>query len=88
MVAAGEILTRDARERNVPLLPIDSEHNAIHQCMRVGTAAEVKQIWLTASGGPFRQAPLEVFADITPEQALKHPTWVMGQRITSTQPQC
>jgi len=82
MVAAGEILTRDARERNVPLLPIDSEHNAIHQCMRVGTAAEVKQIWLTASGGPFRQAPLEVFADITPEQALKHPTWVMGQRIT------
>ena len=82
MVAAGEILTRDARERNVPLLPIDSEHNAIHQCMRVGTAAEVKQIWLTASGGPFRQTPLADFARITPEQALKHPTWVMGQRIT------
>jgi len=82
MVAAGEILTRDARERGVPLLPIDSEHNAIHQCMRVGTAAEVKQIWLTASGGPFRQTPLEAFANITPEQALKHPTWVMGQRIT------
>ena len=54
MVAAGEILTRDARERNVPLLPIDSEHNAVHQCMRVGRAAEVKQVWLTASGGPFR----------------------------------
>jgi 1-deoxy-D-xylulose-5-phosphate reductoisomerase len=82
MVAAGEILTRAAREKNVPLLPIDSEHNAVHQCMRVGTAAEVKQIWLTASGGPFRQLPLEKFADITPEQALKHPTWVMGQRIT------
>jgi 1-deoxy-D-xylulose-5-phosphate reductoisomerase len=82
MVAAGEILTRDARARNVPLLPIDSEHNAIHQCMRVGTAAEVKQIWLTASGGPFRRLPLEQFASITPEQALKHPTWVMGQRIT------
>ena len=82
MVAAGEILTRAARERNVPLLPIDSEHNAVHQCMRVGTAAEVKQIWLTASGGPFRQLPLEKFSDITPEQALKHPTWVMGQRIT------
>jgi 1-deoxy-D-xylulose-5-phosphate reductoisomerase len=82
MVAAGEILTRDARERNVPLLPIDSEHNAVHQCMRVGTATEVKQVWLTASGGPFRQLPLEQFAGITPEQALKHPTWVMGQRIT------
>jgi 1-deoxy-D-xylulose-5-phosphate reductoisomerase len=82
MVAAGEILTRDARERNVPLLPIDSEHNAIHQCMRVGTAAEVKQIWLTASGGPFRQTPLADFARISPEQALKHPTWVMGRRIT------
>jgi 1-deoxy-D-xylulose-5-phosphate reductoisomerase len=82
MVAAGEILTAAARERNVPLLPIDSEHNAVHQCMRVGTAAEVKQVWLTASGGPFRQLPLEQFAGITPEQALKHPTWVMGQRIT------
>jgi 1-deoxy-D-xylulose-5-phosphate reductoisomerase len=82
MVAAGEILTRDARERNVPLLPIDSEHNAIHQCMRVGQPSEVKQIWLTASGGPFRQLPIERFAGITPEQALKHPTWVMGQRIT------
>jgi len=64
------------------LLPIDSEHNAVHQCMRVGTAAEVKQVWLTASGGPFRQWPLDQFAGITPEQALKHPTWVMGQRIT------
>jgi len=82
MVAAGEILTRDARLRNVPLLPIDSEHNAIHQCLRVGERNEVKQIWLTASGGPFRQLPLEDFAKITPEQALKHPTWVMGQRIT------
>ena len=55
MVAAGEILTAAARERNVPILPIDSEHNAVHQCMRVGTHAEVKTIWLTASGGPFRQ---------------------------------
>ncbi len=82
MVAAGEILTAAARERNVPLLPIDSEHNAVHQCMRVGTAAEVKFVWLTASGGPFRQLPLEAFAGITPAQALKHPTWVMGRRIT------
>jgi 1-deoxy-D-xylulose-5-phosphate reductoisomerase len=82
MVAAGEILTQAARERNVPILPIDSEHNAVHQCMRVGRHSEVKTIWLTASGGPFRQLPLEKFEDITPEQALKHPTWVMGRRIT------
>jgi 1-deoxy-D-xylulose-5-phosphate reductoisomerase len=82
MVAAGEILTRAARERNVPILPIDSEHNAVHQCLRVGERREVKTIWLTASGGPFRQLPLEQFANITPQQALKHPTWVMGRRIT------
>jgi 1-deoxy-D-xylulose-5-phosphate reductoisomerase len=82
MVAAGEILTAAARERNVPILPIDSEHNAVHQCMRVGSHAEVKTIWLTASGGPFRNTPLAEFAGITPEQALKHPTWVMGRRIT------
>jgi 1-deoxy-D-xylulose-5-phosphate reductoisomerase len=82
MVAAGEILTRAARERNVPILPIDSEHNAVHQCLRVGAHREVKAIWLTASGGPFRTLPLEDFARITPEQALKHPTWVMGRRIT------
>ncbi len=82
MVAAGEILTAAARKRNVPILPIDSEHNAVHQCMRVGAHGEVKTIWLTASGGPFRNTPLEDFAHITPAQALKHPTWVMGQRIT------
>lgn len=82
MVAAGEILTAAARARNVPILPIDSEHNAVHQCLRVGAHKEVKFIWLTASGGPFRQTPLEAFASITPEQALKHPTWVMGRRIT------
>jgi 1-deoxy-D-xylulose-5-phosphate reductoisomerase len=82
MVAAGEILTAAARERNVPILPIDSEHNAVHQCLRVGAHAEVKTIWLTASGGPFRKLPLDQFASITPEQALKHPTWVMGRRIT------
>ncbi|MFY9856109.1 MAG: 1-deoxy-D-xylulose-5-phosphate reductoisomerase [Terracidiphilus sp.] len=82
MVAAGEILTAAARERNVPILPIDSEHNAVHQCLRVGAHREVKTIWLTASGGPFRKLPLDQFASITPEQALKHPTWVMGRRIT------
>ena len=82
MVAAGELITTAAKKHNVALLPIDSEHNAIHQCMRGGTADEVKQIWLTASGGPFRNTPLADFEHITPAQALKHPTWVMGQRIT------
>lgn len=82
LVAAGDLILEAARERGVALLPIDSEHNAIHQCLRGGTAEEVKQIWLTASGGPFRNTPLSEFENITPAQALKHPTWVMGQRIT------
>lgn len=82
MVAAGEILTAAAREKNIPLLPIDSEHNAIHQCMRAGEKREVRRLWLTASGGPFRNLPMHDFANITVEQALKHPTWVMGRRIT------
>jgi 1-deoxy-D-xylulose-5-phosphate reductoisomerase len=82
LVAAGELILAAARRHNVALLPIDSEHNAVHQCMRGGTAAEVRQIWLTASGGPFRETPLAEFEHITPAQALKHPTWVMGQRIT------
>jgi 1-deoxy-D-xylulose-5-phosphate reductoisomerase len=82
LVAAGDLILAAARERGVDLLPIDSEHNAIHQCLRGGAASEVKQIWLTASGGPFRNTPLAEFEHITPAQALKHPTWVMGQRIT------
>ncbi len=82
LVAAGDLILAAAREHNVDLLPIDSEHNAIHQCLRGGAANEVKQIWLTASGGPFRNTPLADFQHITPAQALKHPTWVMGQRIT------
>lgn len=82
LVAAGEILTAEAQKRKVMLLPIDSEHNAIHQCMRGGKLQEVRSIWLTASGGPFRDTPLNQFANITVEQALKHPTWVMGRRIT------
>jgi 1-deoxy-D-xylulose-5-phosphate reductoisomerase len=82
LVAAGELIIAAAKKHSVALLPIDSEHNAVHQCMRGGTPAEVKQIWLTASGGPFRNTPLADFEHITPAQALKHPTWVMGQRIT------
>jgi 1-deoxy-D-xylulose-5-phosphate reductoisomerase len=82
LVAAGELILAAARKHNVALLPIDSEHNAVHQCLRGGRAAEVKQIWLTASGGPFRNTPAAEFEHITPAQALKHPTWVMGRRIT------
>ncbi len=82
LVAAGDLILAAARQHGAVLLPIDSEHNAVHQCLRGGEANEVKQIWLTASGGPFRNTPLADFARITPAQALKHPTWTMGQRIT------
>ena len=82
LVAAGDLILAAARKHSVALLPIDSEHNAVHQCLRGGTPAEVRQIWLTASGGPFRNTPLAEFDRITPAQALKHPTWVMGRRIT------
>src|SRR5689334_5770541 len=82
LVAAGELITAEARKRNVPLLPIDSEHNAVHQCMRGGRMEEVDRVWLTASGGPFLKTPAEEFSSITVEQALNHPTWKMGRRIT------
>jgi 1-deoxy-D-xylulose-5-phosphate reductoisomerase len=82
MVAAGELITREARKQGKPLLPIDSEHNAVHQCLRGGRMQEVEQVWLTASGGPFLNTPKASFEYITVEQALNHPTWKMGQRIT------
>jgi 1-deoxy-D-xylulose-5-phosphate reductoisomerase len=82
LVAAGELITAEARKQGVPLLPIDSEHNAVHQCMRGGRMEEVDRIWLTASGGPFLKTPAEEFSSITVEQALNHPTWKMGKRIT------
>ena len=82
MVAAGEIITAEARRQGKPLLPIDSEHNAIHQCMRGGRLNEVERVWLTASGGPFLNTPKSEFEKITVEQALNHPTWKMGRRIT------
>lgn len=82
LVVAGEIITAEARKNNVPLLPIDSEHNAVHQCMRCGTLNEVDRVWLTASGGPFLHTPANEFASITVQQALNHPTWKMGRRIT------
>ena len=82
LVAAGDLITAEARRQGKPLLPIDSEHNAIHQCMRGGRRNEVHRVWLTASGGPFLHTPASEFANITVEQALNHPTWKMGKRIT------
>jgi 1-deoxy-D-xylulose-5-phosphate reductoisomerase len=82
LVAAGELITAEARKQGKPLLPIDSEHNAVHQCLRGGRMDEVERIWLTASGGPFLNTPAAEFASITVEQALNHPTWKMGRRIT------
>jgi 1-deoxy-D-xylulose-5-phosphate reductoisomerase len=82
LVAAGELITAEARRQGKPLLPIDSEHNAVHQCLRGGRMEEVDRIWLTASGGPFLNTPRAEFDSITVEQALNHPTWKMGRRIT------
>jgi 1-deoxy-D-xylulose-5-phosphate reductoisomerase len=82
LVAAGELITAEAQKQGTPLLPIDSEHNAVHQCLRGGRMDEVERIWLTASGGPFLQTPQAEFASITVQQALNHPTWKMGKRIT------
>jgi len=82
LVAAGELVMAAAHQANVELLPVDSEHNAIHQCLRAGQKNEVKRLVLTASGGPFRKTPLAEMARATPEQALAHPNWRMGRRIT------
>jgi 1-deoxy-D-xylulose-5-phosphate reductoisomerase len=82
LVAAGELITAEARKQGKPLLPIDSEHNAVHQCLRGGRMNEVERVWLTASGGPFLHTPKSDFERITVEQALNHPTWKMGRRIT------
>jgi 1-deoxy-D-xylulose-5-phosphate reductoisomerase len=82
LVAAGELITAEAKRQGNPLLPIDSEHNAVHQCLRGGRMHEVERIWLTASGGPFLHTPKAQLSSITVEQALQHPTWKMGRRIT------
>src|SRR5271169_1825810 len=82
LVVAGELITAEARKQGKALLPIDSEHNAVHQCLRGGRMEEVERIWLTASGGPFLNTPRSEFSSITVEQALNHPTWKMGKRIT------
>jgi 1-deoxy-D-xylulose-5-phosphate reductoisomerase len=82
LVAAGELVMAAAKKAGRELLPVDSEHNAVHQCLRGGKWAEVRRLVLTASGGPFRKTALTDFDSITPEQALAHPNWRMGNRIT------
>ncbi|HXW18172.1 MAG TPA: 1-deoxy-D-xylulose-5-phosphate reductoisomerase [Candidatus Acidoferrales bacterium] len=82
LVAAGELVTSAAVKRHVSIVPVDSEHNAIHQCLRAGERREVKRLVLTASGGPFRKTPISKLKRVTPRQALAHPNWKMGQRIT------
>ena len=82
MVMAGELMMSKAREKRVEILPVDSEHNAIHQCLRGGRRSELRRLILTASGGPFRDTPKEKFRSVTREEALNHPTWRMGRKIT------
>jgi 1-deoxy-D-xylulose-5-phosphate reductoisomerase len=82
LVMAGEIVMREARENGVNVLPVDSEHNAIFQCLEGKNSSDIRRIILTASGGPFRETPRADFKSITPERALKHPTWNMGPKIT------
>lgn len=82
LVMAGEIVMAEARKHRVRVLAVDSEHSAIFQCLEDKPPGSVRRLWLTASGGPFRSKPREEFADITVECALKHPSWVMGKKIT------
>jgi 1-deoxy-D-xylulose-5-phosphate reductoisomerase len=82
LVMAGELMTAAAKQSGAELLPVDSEHNAIHQCLRGEKLNEVRRIILTASGGPFRTMAREDFERITVKDALKHPTWQMGPKIT------
>ncbi|MDQ6630557.1 MAG: 1-deoxy-D-xylulose-5-phosphate reductoisomerase [Verrucomicrobiota bacterium] len=82
LVMAGEIVMNEARKYGVKVLAVDSEHSAIFQCLDGKRSDSVRNLWLTASGGPFRQTPKEDFPNITVERALKHPSWVMGKKIT------
>src|SRR5260221_12832513 len=82
LVMAGEIIMREAEKHGVRVLPVDSEHSAIFQCLDGKPASSIRRLWLTASGGPFRATPKEEFAHITIERALKHPSWIMGRKIT------
>jgi 1-deoxy-D-xylulose-5-phosphate reductoisomerase len=82
LVAAGELVMAAAKQAGREIVPVDSEHNAVHQCLRGGTHGEVRCLVLTASGGPFRKTPLKALETVRPEQALAHPNWRMGNRIT------
>jgi 1-deoxy-D-xylulose-5-phosphate reductoisomerase len=82
MVVAGELMMSKAREMKAEIIPVDSEHNAIHQCLRGGRRNEVRRLILTASGGPFRNTPKERLRTVTRDEALNHPTWRMGRKIT------
>jgi 1-deoxy-D-xylulose-5-phosphate reductoisomerase len=82
LVSGGALMMKAVRDHGAELLPIDSEHNGAHQCLRAGNRDQVAKLILTASGGPFRNTPREALAHVTPEQALNHPTWRMGNRIT------
>jgi 1-deoxy-D-xylulose-5-phosphate reductoisomerase len=82
LVSGGRLVMDAVRESGALLVPVDSEHNGAHQCLRAGNRNEVSRLILTASGGPFRNTPREALDSVTPEQALNHPTWKMGKRIT------
>ena len=82
LVASGQLVMDAARKFRTDLIPVDSEHNGAHQCLRAGKRSEVARLILTASGGPFRETSREKLAAVTPAEALNHPTWKMGQRIT------
>jgi 1-deoxy-D-xylulose-5-phosphate reductoisomerase len=82
LVASGELVMSAMREHKATIIPVDSEHNGAHQCLRAGARHEAVKLILTASGGPFRDTPLAELRSVTPQQALKHPTWRMGPRIT------
>jgi len=82
LVASGRVVMQAVQECKTELIPVDSEHNGAHQCFRAGAREDVTRLILTASGGPFRETPKELLKNVTPEQALRHPTWKMGRRIT------
>jgi 1-deoxy-D-xylulose-5-phosphate reductoisomerase len=82
LVVAGELILAEAKKSGAELIPVDSEHSAIHQALRSGAPGEARRLVLTASGGPFREQRLETFDAITVEDALAHPTWKMGPKIT------
>jgi len=82
LVASGRLVIAAMKASEAELIPVDSEHNGAHQCFRAGLKSEVTKLILTASGGPFRETPASRLVNVTPAEALNHPTWKMGQRVT------